>query len=106
MPRMNGFEVCRKIREDDGMKSVPIIMVTTRGEGENVENGFQSGCSDYITKPFSSLELLTKIESYLAEEQAMKPAGGNRPSPTSRRSATTRVGTSRRCSRRTGSCAC
>jgi len=69
MPRMNGFEVCRKIREDQAMKSVPIIMVTTRGEGENVENGFQSGCSDYITKPFSSLELLTKIESYLGEER-------------------------------------
>src|SRR5262249_39955972 len=65
MPRMNGFEVCRKIREDEGMKGVPIIMVTTRGEGENVENGFQSGCSDYITKPFSSLELLTKVQRYL-----------------------------------------
>ena len=70
MPRMNGFEVCKKIREDEGMKTVPIIMVTTRGEGENVESGFQSGCSDYITKPFSSLELLTKIESYLAEAKS------------------------------------
>ena len=70
MPRMNGFEVCKKIREDAAMKTVPIIMVTTRGEGENVENGFQSGCSDYITKPFSSLELLTKIESYLAVEKS------------------------------------
>ena len=69
MPKMNGFEVCKKIREDEGMKTVPIIMVTTRGEGENVESGFASGCSDYITKPFSSLELLTKIESYLSEDR-------------------------------------
>ena len=67
MPRMNGFEVCRKIREDEGMKSVPIIMVTTRGEESNVETGFASGCADYVTKPINSAELLTKIRNCVGE---------------------------------------
>jgi CheY-like chemotaxis protein len=66
MPRMNGFEACREIRKTPATQHVPIIMVTTRSEMENVEEGFQSGCSAYITKPIDRLELLSKVASYLA----------------------------------------
>ena len=65
MPEMNGFEACRRIRMHEATKSVPIIMVTTKGEEQNVETGFESGCSDYITKPINGAELLTKVRSYL-----------------------------------------
>ena len=65
MPEMNGFEACQELRRQEVTKTTPIIMVTTRGEGENVETGFRSGCSDYITKPVNRLELLTKLRSYL-----------------------------------------
>jgi DNA-binding response OmpR family regulator len=65
MPKMNGFEACRKLREDESMRSTPIIMVTTRGEMQNVENGFESGCTDYVTKPINTIELLTKVRNYL-----------------------------------------
>jgi DNA-binding response OmpR family regulator len=65
MPEMNGFEACRRIRQQDASKSVPIIMVTTKGEEQNVETGFESGCTDYITKPINGTELLTKVRSYL-----------------------------------------
>lgn len=65
MPEMNGFEACRRIRQQEITQSVPIIMVTTKGEEQNVETGFESGCSDYITKPINGAELLTKIRSYL-----------------------------------------
>ena len=67
MPRMDGFEVCRRLRERDEMRGVPVIMVTTRGELGSVETGYQSGCTDYITKPINGLELLSKVKSYLGE---------------------------------------
>lgn len=67
MPRMNGFEACRRIREEEGIRATPIIMVTTRGEETNVELGYQAGCSDYVTKPINAVELMTKLKSYLGE---------------------------------------
>jgi DNA-binding response OmpR family regulator len=67
MPRMDGFEVCRRIRERDEMRGVPVIMVTTRGELTSLETGYQSGCTDYITKPINGLELLSKVKNYLGE---------------------------------------
>jgi len=67
MPRMNGFEACRLIREDEASKHIPIIMVTTRGEATNVETGWLSGCTDYVTKPINATELLAKVRSLLGE---------------------------------------
>lgn len=65
MPRMDGFEACRAIRSDATTKNIPIIMVTTRSEQENVTTGFDSGCNDYILKPVNGLELLEKINTFL-----------------------------------------
>jgi CheY-like chemotaxis protein len=67
MPRMDGFEAVRKLREDDATRSIPVIMVTTRGELQSVETGYASGCSDYVTKPINGLELLTKVRSCLGQ---------------------------------------
>jgi CheY-like chemotaxis protein len=67
MPRMTGFEACREMRKDDITKDIPVILVTTRGEPESVEKGFASGCSDYVTKPINSLELLSKVQSFLGQ---------------------------------------
>jgi len=65
MPKMNGFDAVRRIRESAEAGSTPIIMVTTRGEMENVENGFSSGCNDYVTKPINGPELMTKLKALL-----------------------------------------
>ena len=65
MPKMGGFEACRRIREHNDTQSIPVIMVTTRGEAGNVEAGWESGCTDYVTKPINGLELLTKLQSIL-----------------------------------------
>lgn len=65
MPKMNGFEACKQLRGQDTTKAIPIIMVTTRGEAESVESGFESGCDDYITKPINGLEVLSKVKSAL-----------------------------------------
>ena len=67
MPRMGGFEACRLIRDNQATKHIPIIMVTTRGEAENVENGWVNGCTDYVTKPINAGELLAKVRSLLSD---------------------------------------
>ena len=65
MPKMGGFEACRRLREEEATRTTPIIMVTTRGEATNVEAGWTAGCSDYITKPINSVELLAKVRNFL-----------------------------------------
>jgi len=67
MPKMDGLEACRQLKERDETKQIPIIMVTTRGEAESVEKGFKSGCCDYVAKPINSNELLTKVRKHLGE---------------------------------------
>ncbi|HEX7681367.1 MAG TPA: response regulator [Thermoanaerobaculia bacterium] len=65
MPKMGGFEACRLIRNAEETRSIPIIMVTTRGEAANVEAGWANGCTDYVTKPINSIELLAKVRNFL-----------------------------------------
>ena len=67
MPEMNGFEALRWLRQRDATRSVPIVMVTTQAEAESMEAGYESGCSDYITKPIDSTELLTKVRYILGD---------------------------------------
>jgi DNA-binding response OmpR family regulator len=68
MPRMNGFDACRQLRARAETAHIPIIMVTTRGETESVEAGYESGCADYVMKPIDPEELLAKVESYLGDD--------------------------------------
>lgn len=67
MPKMTGFEAVRKLRQEPLTQHIPIIMVTTRGEPLNVEEGFQSGATDYVTKPIDSFALLNKLRDQLGE---------------------------------------
>ena len=65
MPRMNGLEAVRELRRNESTKSIPVIMVTTRGEAESVKAGLESGCNDYLTKPIDGSALLTKVRDHL-----------------------------------------
>ena len=67
MPRMNGFEACKMMRQQPSTREIPIVLVTTRGEESYMEAGFQSGCNDYITKPVDGAELVALLQSYLGE---------------------------------------
>lgn len=67
MPEVDGFAVCERLQSEPATESVPIIMVTTRGEAEHVERAFKTGCSDFITKPIDGLELLAKVRNHLAD---------------------------------------
>jgi CheY-like chemotaxis protein len=65
MPGMDGLTACRALRARPEGRSIPIILVTSKREEWDVEAGFASGCTDYITKPVDRLELLAKMESWL-----------------------------------------
>lgn len=65
MPRMSGFEVCRKIKDDPRTRSIPVMMVTALNELGDIERGVESGTDDFVTKPVNKLELLTRVKSLL-----------------------------------------
>jgi CheY-like chemotaxis protein len=70
MPRLDGLMACAEIRRDPETAHIPIIMVTTRGEEQNVETAFRNGATDYVTKPINGLELLTKLQNVLGQVPA------------------------------------
>lgn len=67
MPRMTGLEACRAIKQDKETAGIPVILLTTRGEESYVQEGYASGCSDYLTKPVNDAELLDLLKAYLGE---------------------------------------
>lgn len=67
MPEMNGFEACRALRAKPETQKIPILMVTTRGEQANMQAGYEAGCTEYVTKPFDSVELMAKLRNHLGE---------------------------------------
>jgi CheY-like chemotaxis protein len=65
MPRMDGIECCRRIKENADTKEIKVIMVTTKNEYDKVKEAFVAGCDDYITKPIDKTEMFTKIKDLL-----------------------------------------
>ena len=65
MPRMSGFEVCRRIKNDPKTSDIPIIMVTALSEFGDIERGIDSGTDDFLSKPVNKLELLTRVKTLL-----------------------------------------
>jgi DNA-binding response OmpR family regulator len=65
MPVMNGIELCNKIRDTEGLKNIPIIMLTELQEISDKFIAFQAGADDYLIKPFEPLELMLRIKSIL-----------------------------------------
>ncbi|MBC8317324.1 MAG: response regulator [Desulfobulbaceae bacterium] len=61
MPKPDGYEVCQKIRATPEWKDIPVIMLTAKGRDVEKEKGFAMGADDYITKPFSTKELVSKV---------------------------------------------
>ena len=65
LPNMSGLEICRQNRTTKGIKKTPIIFLTAKGEEEDKLRALDTGADDYITKPFSQLELLARINALL-----------------------------------------
>jgi two-component system phosphate regulon response regulator PhoB len=65
LPGLDGLEVCRRLQADATTASIPLVMVTAKGEESDIVLGLQMGADDYVTKPFSPKELLARIKAVL-----------------------------------------
>ena len=65
LPDLSGIEICKSIRKDNSFKSLPVIMLTAKGEEEDKIKGLDSGVDDYLTKPFSFNELMARVKAVL-----------------------------------------
>jgi DNA-binding response OmpR family regulator len=70
MPGMSGIDVCRELRGDHNTAGLPIILLTARAQEGDVQVGFGVGADDYIVKPFSPRELVSRVEAVLARTRA------------------------------------
>ncbi len=71
LPKLNGFEICRRIRQTD--RETTIIMLTAKGQEDDIVRGLELGADDYLTKPFSIRELLARAKSFLRRK--LEPQG-------------------------------
>jgi len=67
MPVMDGYEVLRRLKEDESLKNIPVIMLTARAQERDVVKGIDLGAEDYITKPFHPAELLARVKRILGK---------------------------------------
>lgn len=65
MPRVNGIDVCRQLKSDPAFSTIPIMLLTARGQESDVHRGFEAGADDYIVNPFSLRELQTRLQRFL-----------------------------------------
>jgi len=74
LPGMDGLEVCRRLKADARTRSIPLIMLTAKGEEADIVAGLELGADDYVTKPFSPRVLLARIRTVLRRRTAEVPA--------------------------------
>jgi len=74
LPNLSGIEICRRLRANQKTRGIPIIMLTARGEEADKVRGLDTGADDYITKPFSPKELVSRIKAVL---RRLRPALGD-----------------------------
>src|SRR5712691_9166648 len=65
LPELNGLEVCRRLRQDPDTASIPVIMLTAKGDEADRVVGLEIGADDYVTKPFSPKELVARVRAVL-----------------------------------------
>nr|WP_184744445.1 response regulator transcription factor [Spirochaeta isovalerica] len=72
LPGIDGFEVCRRVKKNQNLKDIPVIMLTARTDDEDIINGLETGADDYITKPFRPKILLAKVKTALRRNAVSK----------------------------------
>ncbi len=65
MPQMSGFDVCRKLKENQSTKDIPVIFLTAKSDNESISEGFRVGGVDYIVKPFNTEELVARVRTHI-----------------------------------------
>ncbi len=74
LPGLDGREVCRRLKQDEATRSIPVIMLTARGEEADIVAGLELGADDYITKPFSTKVLAARVGAVLRRAARTVPA--------------------------------
>ncbi len=75
MPKLDGYEVCKRLRQDDQFRTLPVILLSAKGRPIDREAGLSAGADDYITKPFSPRKLLEKMRELLDRQELKKVVG-------------------------------
>jgi len=66
MPHLTGYEVCEQIKADERLRDIPVVFLSAKGQESEIENGYQVGAQDYILKPFSPDQLISRVQQILA----------------------------------------
>jgi len=83
MPELSGLELLSWCRSEERLKTTPFVMVTSRGDKENVVQAIQAGVSDFIGKPFSSEQLISKVQKALSKAGKLQALAAGAPTKTS-----------------------
>ena len=65
MPELDGFQVCRRLKQDEATKGIPVVMLTAKAEAKDVTRAFESGADDYVVKPYDPAVLQAKVKKNL-----------------------------------------
>ena len=76
MPEMDGFETCRRLKENEAWREIPIIFLTAKTETADLVKGFEAGAVDYVGKPFNAHELLARVNTHLTIDQLRRSLAG------------------------------
>jgi DNA-binding response OmpR family regulator len=72
MPKMSGYEACRRLKEDPSTTEIPIVFLSAKGQEKEIEEGLNSGALDYIVKPFAPDELADQVRDILRRARAVE----------------------------------
>ena len=67
MPVLDGYEACRRLKEDPATKDIPVVMLTAKAQVKEQQTGLDSGATDYVCKPFTPKDLVAQVQAILGE---------------------------------------
>jgi DNA-binding response OmpR family regulator len=65
MPKLDGYELTRRVRAEEALRSIPVILLTARSQESDIDRGFEVGADDYLRKPFNPDELVARVRAVL-----------------------------------------
>ena len=73
LPKLDGIEVCKRMKSDERLRDIPVIMVTAKAEEVDKVRGLDLGADDYVTKPFSAKELVARVKAHIRRREGAIP---------------------------------
>lgn len=64
LPKLNGIEVCKRLKSDDGTKNIPVLMLSAKAQSEEIEEGMRAGADKYLCKPISFPDILKEVHTF------------------------------------------